>query len=370
MCRLFIFNAVIGYLYSQPIIQGVVITVLTLLMLLYLVVVQPMKSRLDLIRSFMQELVLLIVNVCVTGLAYMDHNITTDNTNQTRVHFGDIIMWCNVAFSIISLVYVTIRIVQQMRPLYYKACTWYRSKASEAAPKRQETVEDIKNTGDKPMTNTTNVSHIGQLNSSMLDKSQAGLLSINSSSVELRKYSENSAGLETETRNASDFRSSLLPEHLGRSIRQSNQKRLKESIPKIVQSRGIRESGVSEEEVEIPTKLPTNLDVKEILVVNQIQISQRRTERDFDANRTRILEDRYVSPVRQQPNNIHQNSRLINEFYYRADMNKNENLLMNIGLNIANHLREYESDKDDYKGRDMKTDINDSKLIVLKRERT
>ena len=93
--RLYLFNTVIVYLYMYPKIQGIIISAATFSMLIYLLSVLPMKSRLDQIQSIIQELLLLVVNISVTILAFLDKK--GDHANS-RGRVEDIIVWSNVTF--------------------------------------------------------------------------------------------------------------------------------------------------------------------------------------------------------------------------------------------------------------------------------
>ena len=55
LIRISIFNMVIVYLYAYPIPQSIIISILSLLMLLYLLFMRPIKHKLDLVQTAIQE---------------------------------------------------------------------------------------------------------------------------------------------------------------------------------------------------------------------------------------------------------------------------------------------------------------------------
>ena len=130
--RVYIFNLFIVYLFAYPIVQGVLFSLLTLCMLVYLAVVRPMKKMLDLINSIVLELILLVVNISVTVLSVLDRQKTTKENTEKRNIAEDIILWCNMIFFAFVLFYIIITTVEQIRLAYVKVKEWRKAKQTAA----------------------------------------------------------------------------------------------------------------------------------------------------------------------------------------------------------------------------------------------
>ena len=181
--RVYLFNIAIVCLFAYPIIQGITICALSLFMCLYLLLVRSMKSKLDLVRSILQELLLSVVNVFVTILAFMDQRGDIDPNSKERGTIEDVIIWCNVIFFGVALMHVTITIVQLIRAAYLKYKASKQAKASIQVQKSHELKPAVKNTSDISIPNLEHNPNPRQLESSIVDRSQVHLNLLNSSNT-------------------------------------------------------------------------------------------------------------------------------------------------------------------------------------------
>ena len=107
--RLYLFYLVIAYIENEPLTQIVLITLMNVGMLVYLGLLRPHKSKIELIVSIVEELVILIVNICVLALAILDE--AGAYSEQNRNALGDIIVWINTAFSVVGVAYLVINLL-------------------------------------------------------------------------------------------------------------------------------------------------------------------------------------------------------------------------------------------------------------------
>ena len=95
--RIYVFYTVIAYLYAYPLIQMCLIILLSALTLLYLTLVRPHQHVLGLIEFGVQEVLLLIINICVLILTILDRwNI---QAIDHRKAIGNVIVWVNFGCS-------------------------------------------------------------------------------------------------------------------------------------------------------------------------------------------------------------------------------------------------------------------------------
>lgn len=135
------FYFVIAYLFEHPVLQSVLITIIGLAMLLYVGLKTPMKSKLDHWQFVLQELVLLVVNICVVILAAMDS--TNNNSTEDRDRIGRVIVWGNLASQIILCIFSILSLVVQLRILYLRIRTWYQLRNQQPEPATAITPESV-----------------------------------------------------------------------------------------------------------------------------------------------------------------------------------------------------------------------------------
>ena len=106
--RTYLFYVIIAYLYPYPLAQMVIITVLSVLMVLYLVILRPPKQKITLAEYIVPEVGLLLMNVCFTILAGLDAS-QPHNDQKNRNLIGEIIIGIKTGLGITGATYFLIR---------------------------------------------------------------------------------------------------------------------------------------------------------------------------------------------------------------------------------------------------------------------
>lgn len=131
--RLCIFNMIIGYLFDYPLVQTSLIFALSLSMILYIVISRPLKKLLDLIQYISQEVIMVIINMCIFILSIFDR---MENENvETRRVLGDIIIYLNISFGCLGMLYFSIQTAMFLRELYLFIREFLRKRKSIKAKK-------------------------------------------------------------------------------------------------------------------------------------------------------------------------------------------------------------------------------------------
>lgn len=141
--RFYLFYLIIANLLNYPIAQTSLICVMGLAAIVYLAIKKPFKHKKDLVMSFTQELILQIVNISAFALA-----ITDDGSNDdadVRVLFGDVIIGCNLAFIIVSLIYTVFIFIMFMRDIIRLVKAKFAKKQAIIAPEKGSKITDKQN---------------------------------------------------------------------------------------------------------------------------------------------------------------------------------------------------------------------------------
>ena len=107
--RIYLFYCIISYLYTQPLAQAILISLINIGMILYLIRRYPIRNSIKLLQNIVQEIVLMIVNGCIVTLAIFD--AAKIGSAQSREKIGDVIMYCGIVFSWLGLVFLLISAV-------------------------------------------------------------------------------------------------------------------------------------------------------------------------------------------------------------------------------------------------------------------
>ena len=110
--RLILFHIVIANLVYYPFIQAILIFIMNVVMILYLLIRLPIKEKLKCVQQILQEVILLVVNVCVLVIASLDLSEKLDIS--TRVAAGTIILYCNLILSILGPTFTVLLIIVQL----------------------------------------------------------------------------------------------------------------------------------------------------------------------------------------------------------------------------------------------------------------
>ncbi len=71
--RTLVFNLIVANLYNYPLLQSVLINLITFGMTGYLISKKPLKNLLEFVQILLSEVLVVIVNICVLIIAIMDH---------------------------------------------------------------------------------------------------------------------------------------------------------------------------------------------------------------------------------------------------------------------------------------------------------
>ena len=116
LLRIVIFDILLGCFYSYPILQAVLLSIMSFAMICYISICRPFKEKFYLIKSLIEEGIVTFVNICVLILAIMDK---LDYENEaTRVWLGDVVILINFAFNIIALAFALIEISIRVYGIY------------------------------------------------------------------------------------------------------------------------------------------------------------------------------------------------------------------------------------------------------------
>ena len=126
--RVCIFYFVISYLITYPLMQGIIISTVSVCIVLYMVVKRPVKNRGDQWQYTLQEVVLLVVNVCVTILAALDTTQIDTDTVDKNMKVGRVILWSNAAFQILMALCSVANIAIQIKALYLGLQKWLEAR--------------------------------------------------------------------------------------------------------------------------------------------------------------------------------------------------------------------------------------------------
>ena len=122
--RSLLFFAIIANLYEYPLIQSLLLNLINLLIFCYLLYNKPLKSRLNIIQLFINEILGDIQTVCVLALANMDREETDDP--YARFTLGNIIIAISIVFYVLGVVCLALEGVLFSRKTYQ---TWKEMRA-------------------------------------------------------------------------------------------------------------------------------------------------------------------------------------------------------------------------------------------------
>ena len=128
------FLLIISYLFNYPLFQAVLITLLNISSLIYIAIVRPQKSRRDFIKSIIDEILVLIISVCLLALGIMDSRKT--QSIKARNTIGDIFVFTNISFTAAGALYLAIKSIIGVVYTIKALKDWY--KRDERATIRSE----------------------------------------------------------------------------------------------------------------------------------------------------------------------------------------------------------------------------------------
>ena len=116
LLRSALFSFIIGNLFEYPLFQAILITILSLSMLLYLLVLMPLKSTLELVQLALNELLCTFVNIFALTLAIYDALEIKDD--EIRANLGEGIIKMNMIFCSLSLGFLAIQLFLFIHKIY------------------------------------------------------------------------------------------------------------------------------------------------------------------------------------------------------------------------------------------------------------
>ena len=115
--RIVLCYIIILTLYKYPVPQSIILTLFSLLSLIYAVLIKPMKEVLDIIENIVFEVIILIVNICVFVLAVLDTQ-EGGGSSAHRESLGTVIVVCNISARILSALLVFAALIVQAYEFY------------------------------------------------------------------------------------------------------------------------------------------------------------------------------------------------------------------------------------------------------------
>ena len=106
---LYLFYAIIAYLYKYVMLQAVLHAVLSCVFLLYLIVRWPLKQRFDTIKMIVQQAMMVTINTSVLGLAYLDSRQSYGE--DSRGGLGNTILITKATYSYLLLAYSALSLI-------------------------------------------------------------------------------------------------------------------------------------------------------------------------------------------------------------------------------------------------------------------
>ena len=96
-------------MFNYPLAQILVITLLNVSMILYLIIIQPSKSKTQLIENLVVEVILLIVDTLLVVLAILDKSHA--NAETPRRIIGEIVVAVNTGLCIAGGIYLLAKLL-------------------------------------------------------------------------------------------------------------------------------------------------------------------------------------------------------------------------------------------------------------------
>ena len=114
--RVFLFDIIIGYFFEYPLFQAIAITIMSFLMVSYLIFKRPYIESGHLVKIIGDETIVLIVNICVLCLAIMDEN--EDEAYDDRARIGNAVITMNVIFNVVAFVHLVFETLVRLVKVY------------------------------------------------------------------------------------------------------------------------------------------------------------------------------------------------------------------------------------------------------------
>ena len=106
--RVIFYNIIVSYMVDFPLLQAVLITVMSLMMLIYLLACRPLIRLLNMAELCFYELCIFLVNLCVLIYANLDDQ--GEEAAEVRDNLADTIIGTNIAFGAFSIIFLVLEV--------------------------------------------------------------------------------------------------------------------------------------------------------------------------------------------------------------------------------------------------------------------
>lgn len=130
--RSIVFSLIITLLYLYPFLQMMLITVLSVLMICYLLIVRPFKRLINMVQQLVLEGVLITVSACFLGISVIDTNKLPHEDTWQNLNSGIII--CNMMILVVGPAFAVVKLI-------LLAVTYWRNKREQNLQTRRVTEE-------------------------------------------------------------------------------------------------------------------------------------------------------------------------------------------------------------------------------------
>ena len=119
IARIYLVYTIIGYLFRYPLLQTILILLISIFMAAYILISRPFQAKTDLVQSIIQEAAVIVINTCAVVNAYLDSIDSKDYTTRNIV--SNIIIYTNIAFRSLVSVYMLANMAIMIQKLYFVA---------------------------------------------------------------------------------------------------------------------------------------------------------------------------------------------------------------------------------------------------------
>jgi len=107
--RVMLVNLLIAVLTEYPMIQTILMVAVSLILVAYLVLKRPFRSKIDLAQNLSYEVVLLTVNIVLLSFAFLDGN--DEEKIDTRNSLAEVIIVCSIIFTFLPLIFMVLKAI-------------------------------------------------------------------------------------------------------------------------------------------------------------------------------------------------------------------------------------------------------------------
>lgn len=140
--RLCLFGLVIACLFDYPLIQSILIVLISGIMVIYLLLKNPFRHLVEFIEFLLQEVLILIVNICVLIFAVLDQfKIEAYNERET---IGTVVIIASLVSAGVAAIYFIFHLFKALRVIYRFLIAHCKSqKPSLAAPNKPNVTAEV-----------------------------------------------------------------------------------------------------------------------------------------------------------------------------------------------------------------------------------